>query len=80
MKKLSFGFLMFFCLNCIFALENKKADTYKTHETSDKNAPVVYFTSGVSSQGLMKVYKAEKVNFSTVRKYPNFLGSNFLCY
>ena len=58
MKKLSFGFLMLFCLNCIFALENKKADTYKTHETSDKNAPVVYFTSDVSSQGLMKVYKA----------------------
>lgn len=31
---------------------------YKTFETQDKNAPVVYFTKDISPEGLVKVYKA----------------------
>ncbi|MBR4322308.1 hypothetical protein [Treponema sp.] len=32
--------------------------TKLSHQTEDKNAPVVYFTRDVSAAGLMKVYNA----------------------
>lgn len=51
-------FILFLALTSSFALENKKADTYKTHETSDKNAPVVYFIRDITPESLVKVYKA----------------------
>ncbi len=41
-----------------FAKENKNAATYQTHETSAKDAPVVYFTRDISSAGMLKVYNA----------------------
>ena len=35
-----------------------QAENYKTYETSDKNAPVVYFTREITPESLVKVYKA----------------------
>ena len=51
-------FNIFLALTSSFALENKKADAYKTHETSDKNSPVVYFIRDITAESLVKVYKA----------------------
>ena len=42
----------------LFAKENKKADSYKTHETTDKNVPVVYFIRDITPEALVKVYEA----------------------
>ena len=41
-----------------FAKENKGAAAYKTHETADPSAPVVYFTRDISAAGMLKVYEA----------------------
>ncbi|MBR4631344.1 MAG: DUF362 domain-containing protein, partial [Treponema sp.] len=42
-----------------FAKENTKAASYKTHEVAnDKSVPVVYFIRDITSQALVKVYKA----------------------
>lgn len=35
-----------------------QVENYKTYETSDKNAPVVYFTHEITPESLVKVYKA----------------------
>ena len=40
------------------AKENKKAASYKTRETADKSAPVVYFIRDITPEALVKVYKA----------------------
>ena len=53
------------------------------HLAMDKLGGECVFASEIQ-EDLRELYKKnygiEKVNFSTVRKYPNFLGSNFLCY
>ena len=43
---------------CAFAKENKGAATYKTHETKDTSAPVVYFTRDISAAGMLRLYNA----------------------
>ncbi len=35
-----------------------QVENYKTYETTDKNAPVVYFTREITPESLVKVYKA----------------------
>ena len=42
----------------VFAKPNTKSASYKTHETKDKNAPVVYFIRDITPQSLVKVYRA----------------------
>lgn len=42
----------------VFAKDNPKAATYKTHETKDTSAPVVYFIKDITPESLLKVYKA----------------------
>ena len=49
----------------LFAKDNPKAASYKTHEVStsstnasDKSVPVVYFIRDISPEALVKVYKA----------------------
>ena len=42
----------------MFAKENTKMDTYKTFETKDKSAPVVYFIKDITPEALVKVYNA----------------------
>lgn len=37
---------------------NAEVKDYKTFNTDDKNAPIVYFTKDISPEGLVKVYKA----------------------
>ncbi len=59
MKKL-FVVLAAFTLVCAFAFAagNQQAATYRTYQTNDPNAPVVYFTRDISPEGLLKVYRA----------------------
>ena len=44
----------------LFAKDNPKAASYKTHEAaaSDKSVPVVYFIRDITPEALVKVYKA----------------------
>ena len=57
-EKINFNYSIF-CFLCTFiAKENKKADSYKTHETTDKNVPVVYFIRDITPEALVKVYEA----------------------
>ncbi|HAH63855.1 MAG TPA: ferredoxin [Treponema sp.] len=39
------------------AKDNPLSVSYKTHETADKNAPVVYFTRNITPENLLKVYQ-----------------------
>lgn len=41
-----------------FAKPNNNADSYKTHETTNKDAPVVYFMKNITPENLVKVYDA----------------------
>lgn len=57
--------LLFFTANTVFAKDNPKAASYKTHEVStsstnasDKSVPVVYFIRDISPESLVKVYQA----------------------
>ena len=57
--------LLFFTANTVFAKDNPKAASYKTHEVStsstnasDKSVPDVYFIRDISPESLVKVYKA----------------------
>lgn len=47
-------------LSCVFAKDNPKAASYKTHEVSanDKTVPVVYFIRDITPEALVKVYQA----------------------
>ena len=38
----------------VFAKDNPKAATYKTHETKDTSAPVVYFIKDINTRKLFK--------------------------
>ncbi len=67
MKTKSFLSALFIILMSftLFAKDNPKAASYKTHEVStsstnasDKSAPVVYFIRDISPEALVKVYKA----------------------
>lgn len=54
---------LFFCFLLVtgfvaFAKTNPNASTYKTYETTDKNAPVVYFIKDITPESLVKVYEA----------------------
>ncbi len=42
----------------LFAKDNPKAATYKSYETKNKSAPVVYFIRDISPEALVKVYNA----------------------
>jgi uncharacterized protein len=42
----------------IFAKENPGASSYRTHETTDKKAPVVYFIRDITPESLVKIYQA----------------------
>ena len=42
----------------LFAKDNSKAASYKSYETKDKSAPVVYFIRDISPEALVKVYNA----------------------
>ena len=42
----------------LFAKDNPKAGTYKSFETKDKSAPVVYFIRDITPEALVKVYNA----------------------
>ena len=52
--------LLFFTANTVFAKDNPKAASYKTHEApaNDKSVPVVYFIRDITPEALVKVYKA----------------------
>ena len=57
--------LLFFTANTVFAKDNPKAASYKTHEiltsstnASDKSVPVVYFIRDITPEALVKVYQA----------------------
>lgn len=41
-----------------FSATNTKADSYKTYQTTDKKAPVVYFIKDITPESLVKVYDA----------------------
>lgn len=58
MKKIICLILGIFCISCGFTKDNPNAQNYKTHETSDKNAPVVYFIREINAENLVKVYDA----------------------
>ena len=45
-------------LLCLSPLSAQSKSTKLSHQTEDKDAPVVYFTRDVSAAGLMKVYNA----------------------
>ena len=45
-------------VNLLVAKENKKADSYKTHQIDDKKVPVVYFIRDITPEALVKVYNA----------------------
>lgn len=54
--------LLFFSANTVFAKDNPKAASYKTHEVStsstnasDKLLPVVYFIRDITPEALVKV-------------------------
>ena len=62
MKAKSFLLAALFSLAAfsLFAKDNPKAASYKTHEApaNDKSAPVVYFIRDITPEALVKVYKA----------------------
>ncbi len=58
MKRLFLILSAALALSCSFAKPNPHAASYKTYETTDKNAPVVYFIRDISPEGLSKVYDA----------------------
>ena len=67
MKLKSVCLAAFFTLTVfsLFAKDNPKAASYKTHEVStsstnasDKSVPVVYFIRDISPESLVKVYQA----------------------
>ncbi len=59
LKRRVFSSVLFLFLACsIFAKDNPNAATYKTHETQNTNAPVVYFMKEISPESLVKVYEA----------------------
>lgn len=59
MKKIvSFLVIAAVLISCVVAKENKNAASYKTHETDDSSAPIVYFTRDISSEGMLKLYNA----------------------
>lgn len=58
MKKHILAFTLILLAICAYAKENKGAATYKTHETKDESAPIVYFTRDISAAGMLKLYKA----------------------
>lgn len=45
-------------IGTVLAKDNPGAATYKTYETTDKNASVVYFTKNITPEGMVKVYQA----------------------
>lgn len=57
-KSLKLGALLF--VAGVFAAVSMVAEVpgYETYETTDENAPVVYFTRDISPEGLVKVYEA----------------------
>ena len=51
--------LLVSAISGLFAKDNPKAASYKTHEASgDKSVPVVYFIRDITPEALVKVYKA----------------------
>ena len=57
--------LLVSAISGLFAKDNPKAASYKTHEVStsstnasDKSVPVVYFIRDITPEALVKVYKA----------------------
>lgn len=60
MKKTLVGIISLVALvsSFTFAKDNPRAATYKTYETTDSSAPIVYFTKDISPAGLLKVYQA----------------------
>ena len=52
--------LLVSAISGLFAKQNPKAASYKTHEAaaSDKSVPVVYFIRDITPEALVKVYKA----------------------
>ena len=58
MKRFVLIFLATFAFTASFAKPNPNAASYKTYETKDANAPVVYFIRDISSESLAKVYDA----------------------
>lgn len=58
MKKFCTIIFAIFALSFAFAKENPNAALYKTHETTDKAAPVVYFTKNISADSLVAMYHA----------------------
>lgn len=59
MKKVLFYILAaIIVIGTVFAKGNPRAATYKTYETTDKNAPAVYFIKDITPESMVKVYKA----------------------
>lgn len=59
MKKIMLCLTSVFIVSAFaFAKPNKNADSYKTHETTNKDAPVVYFMKNITPENLVKVYDA----------------------
>lgn len=54
LKKIALTSLTFLCGVSL----NAEVKDYKTFNTNDENAPIVYFTKDISPEGLVKVYKA----------------------
>lgn len=58
-KKLFFAVSVFFLKLCtLFAKENLYAKNYKTFETKDDKAPVVYFIKDITPENIVKIYDA----------------------
>ena len=62
MKKIVLPLVLLVCFVAVslplFAKENRKSSGYRTHETQDTAAPVVYFTRDISSAGMLRLYEA----------------------
>ena len=57
MKKIILSVAALFCVTTLFAKPNANTKNYKTYETTDKNAPVVYFIRDIKPENLVKIYK-----------------------
>lgn len=58
MKKSVLFLASLFLLSCSLVNAQNANSNYKTYETTDENAPVVYFIREITPESLVKVYKA----------------------
>lgn len=57
-KLLSSFFVVVLLAACLYAAPKAETESYKSYNTTDKNAPVVYFIKDITPESLVKVYDA----------------------